>query len=326
MKLRHWEEPNDPINQEHLRLGLPPVEAEVIEAGHHPVLRLFAWLAGFMLLFASGYLLSVLHQQYPAWENWWGVVSQTLQNSTFWQAVGVGLLAQTVDGALGMAYGITSTSFLMMVGHSPLVASASVHVAEVFTTGASGLSHLKMKNVDRALFLRLLIPGISGAVLGVWLLSKVNGALIKPIIAGYLILMGLYVIHKAFRKKPILHHPPRHVAKLALLGGWLDSTGGGGWGPVVTTHLLAAGASPRTTIGSVNFAEFFLTFITAFAFIFFVDNEPWMVIFGLVIGGVFAAPFASLLTRALPTKSLLIIVGSLISVVSSFNLYQSFFK
>jgi uncharacterized membrane protein YfcA len=229
-----------------------------------------------------------------------------------------------VDGALGMAYGITSTSFLMASGATPAVASASVHIAEVFTTGISGISHIKLGNVDRKLFLRLLIPGMVGATFGAWLVSSINAAAIKPWISVYLFLMGLYIVSKVFRTIKSRHDEPRHVAKLGLFGGFVDAVGGGGWGPVVTTTLVGTGHNPRMTIGSVNLAEFFLTFVSAMVFALLVEEGPWPVVAGLVVGGLFAAPFAALLTRHLKTKSLLLMVGTVISGISLFNLYRAF--
>jgi len=228
-----------------------------------------------------------------------------------------------VDGALGMAYGITSTSFLLATGRSPAVASASVHIAEVFTTGVSGISHIKLGNVNKSLFLRLLVPGMVGAAAGAWVVSTVDGAAIKPFIAAYLLLMGLYVISKIFRKIKPRREEPKHVAKLGLFGGFVDAAGGGGWGPVVTTTLVGTGNDPRMTIGSVNLAEFFLTFISAGVFAMLVDENPWVTVAGLVVGGMFAAPFAAMLTKRLHTKALLALVGSVIVLISAFNIYKA---
>ena len=223
-----------------------------------------------------------------------------------------------------MAYGVTSTTFLLATGVSPAVACASVHIAEVFTTGVSGISHVKFGNVNKNLFLRLLIPGITGAVLGAILLSSIDGKAIKPYISAYLLLMGIYIISKVFRKIQAAKHEPKHVAKLALFGGFVDSVGGGGWGPVVTTTLVGSGHNPRVTIGTVNFAEFFFTFASAIAFSMLVGDGPWPIVAGLVLGGLFAAPFAAYLCKKLHARTLLIMVGMLISLVSIFNLYKSF--
>ncbi|MEQ1837296.1 MAG: sulfite exporter TauE/SafE family protein [Candidatus Nitrotoga sp.] len=323
MKLRDPDLEDNPVNAEHAELGIPPVEAAVLHPGDHPILKMAMWLAVFMLIAAVGYLGSRFFSEngIAGSEN---LIIETLRSEIFWSAVAVGLLAQVIDGALGMAYGITSTTFLLASGVSPAVASAGVHIAEVFTTGVSGISHVKLGNVNKKLFLRLLIPGITGAVVGAVLLSSIDGKALKPYISAYLLLMGLYIISKVFRKIKAAKQEPKHVAKLALFGGFVDSVGGGGWGPVVTSTLVGSGHNPRETIGTVNFAEFFLTFASAIAFSLLVEDGPWPIVAGLVLGGLFAAPFAAYLCKKLHARTLMVMVGVLISVVSIFNLYKSF--
>jgi uncharacterized membrane protein YfcA len=322
MKIRNLDLTENVINAEHEALGLPPVEDEVSHPSNHPVLRIAVFAVVFLLIATLAYLASRLfngHHSASGME----LISQTVTGDAFWKAVAVGLLAQTVDGALGMAYGITSTTFLLMSGASPAVASASVHIAEVFTTGISGISHVKLGNVNKNLFLRLLIPGMIGAVTGAVVVSKIDGSVLKPFVAGYLFLMGLYIISKVFKKIRTNKEEPRHVAKLGLLGGFVDAVGGGGWGPVVTTTLVGTGQDPRTTIGSVNLAEFFLTFTSAMVFALLVEEGPWPTVAGLVVGGLFAAPFAAVLTRRLSTRVLLMMVGTVISLVSVYNIYRA---
>lgn len=325
MKLRDLESYDSPLSAEHRRLGLPPLERSVERIALAPTgsraVAAAVWLSAAMLAVLTVYLMVRLFSNGTLGAR--GLIVQALSDTTFWSAVGVGLLAQVIDGALGMAYGITSTTFLMASGVSPAMASASVHVAEVFTTGVSGIAHAKLGNVDKRLFLRLLIPGIVGALVGAYLITSVDGAAIKPYVSAYLILMGVYILTKVFRKRRSNGSEPKHVAKLALFGGFIDTVGGGGWGPVVTTTLVGRGHDPRTTIGSVNFAEFFLTFASAGAFVALVGFGPWMIISGLVIGGLFAAPLAAYLCRRLQINTLLVLVGSLIIAVSAFNLYKS---
>jgi uncharacterized membrane protein YfcA len=250
------------------------------------------------------------------------LIDQTLSDKMFWSAVAVGFLAQAIDGALGMAYGITSTTFLLSAGASPAMASASVHIAEVFTTGVSGVSHARLGNVDKKLFLRLLVPGTVGAVLGAVLVTQIDGKIMKPFISAYLLLMGVYILSKVWRKIKPRTGEPKHVGKLALLGGFVDSAGGGGWGPVVTTTLVGSGSDPRATIGSVNFAEFFLALAGAASFTLLIGSGVWVLVLGLVIGGLFAAPFAAMMTKKLSSRVLLILVGTLISAISAYNLYK----
>jgi hypothetical protein len=254
-----------------------------------------------------------------------GPVAETLQGTAFWSAVAVGLLAQLVDGALGMGYGVTAASFLLTLGASPAVASASVHIAKFFTCGVSGIAHAKYGNVDRRLFVRLLVPGALGAVAGVVLVTHVDAGLMRPYVAAYLLFMGVYILAKAWRRLRRRQSEPRHVGKLALFGGFVDAIGGGGWGPVVTSTLVGSGSDPRTTIGSVNFAEFFVTLATATSFTLLAVEGTWPVVAGLVAGGVLAAPFAAHLCRKLNPRPLLVLVGLLITLLSLHALHRALF-
>lgn len=232
----------------------------------------------------------------------------------------VGFLAQMIDGALGMAYGVSSNTFLLSLGIPPAAASASVHMAEVFTTGVPGFSHWKLGNVDWKLVRRLLLPGVVGGALGAYLLTSIDGDIIKPYIAVYLLVMGGVIVYKAFtivpRHKPDGYHGPR-ISLLGLFGGFCDAIGGGGWGPVVTSTLVARGKNPRMTIGSVNFSEFFVTLVQSILFVLTLSVwEYWQIILGLLVGGVIAAPIAAKLAQKLPLKALMIFVGLLIIVLS----------
>jgi uncharacterized membrane protein YfcA len=231
----------------------------------------------------------------------------------------VGFAAQMIDGALGMAYGVSSNTFLMSLGIPPAAASASVHMAEVVTTGVSGISHWRLGNVDWGLVKRLLIPGAIAGGVGAYLLSSFDGNILKPYISGYLLIMGIVILVKAFNHKertPTGVHTAR-VSALAVVGGFFDAIGGGGWGPIVTTTLVARGKDPRLTIGSVNFSEFFVTLTESVVFIISLSfGEYWQIILGLLIGGAIAAPFAARMTKKLPVKALMILVGTIIIVLS----------
>lgn len=227
-----------------------------------------------------------------------------------WYVV-IGFCAQLVDGALGMAYGVTATSLLLGAGVPPVVASATVHAAECFTTGASAVSHHAFGNIDKALFRRLLLPGIVGAAVGAYLLSVLPGDAMKPWISGYLILMGLVVLAKAFGEFP----PKRvtsHLQPLGFVGALLDAIGGGGWGPIVASTLLARGSEFRITVGSVNAVEFFVTLTASLTFILTIGLGYWPVILGLALGGVAAAPLGAWLVKRVPVKPMMVLVGLLI--------------
>lgn len=235
----------------------------------------------------------------------------------------VGFVAQMVDGAIGMAYGLTATTVLLGTGVSPAVASACVHAAEVFTTGASGLSHWRLGNIDRRLVLRLMVPGMVGGAIGAYVLTSLPGDLLRPWIAGYLLILGGVILWKALRPRPLEVSPPRHVGVLGFFGGMLDAIGGGGWGPMVASTLLGAGGAPRTTIGSVNIAEFFVTLVISATLIGALGTLPWEIFAGLVIGGVIAAPFAALATKHLPNKALMVLVGGVVVLLSSRSLIMA---
>lgn len=236
----------------------------------------------------------------------------------------VGFAAQVVDGALGMAYGVTATSVLMSVGVSPAAASASVHVAEVFTTFASGVSHQLFGNIRRRIFRPLVIPGVLGAVLGAYILSSLPGEKLKPFIAVYLLLMGMRILWKARKELQEQQMKKHRLSLLGFVGGFLDAVGGGGWGPVVTSTLLAKGHDPRITIGSVNLAEFFVAFAASFTFILTIGLGHWQIIVGLLIGGVLGAPLAAYVCKIIPAKKLMVIVGVLIILLSVRTLYFVF--
>ena len=230
--------------------------------------------------------------------------------------VAVGLVAQMVDGAIGMAYGVASSTVLMSMGIPPATASACVHAAETFTTAASGASHWRLGNIDKRLVWRLAIPGMIGGIAGAYLLSIIDGNVIKPYVAGYLLLMGFFIVWKAVKTEIGNSEPPEQVAPLGLIGGFLDSIGGGGWGPIVTSSLIGQGTTPRYAIGSVNLAEFFVTAAISGTFFLTIGLELWPIISGLILGGVIAAPFAAYATKHLPDKALMIIVGGVVILLS----------
>ena len=226
-----------------------------------------------------------------------------------------GFVAQLIDGALGMAYGVSASSLLMFFGVPPAATSATVHAAECLTTGASALSHHAFGNIDKTLFKRLLIPGVVGAIVGAYVLSNFPGDAIKPYISAYLILMGIVIIVKAFRK-----FPPRdvvtHLAPLGFFGAFVDAIGGGGWGPIVASNLIARGNDVRITVGSVNAVEFFVTLAASVTFILTMGLTNWPIIAGLAVGGVVAAPIGAWACKHVPTKPFMIFVGLLVIALS----------
>ena len=240
--------------------------------------------------------------------------------------IAVGFLAQLVDGALGMAFGvITNTMLVSVLGVAPARASASVHLVESFTTCASGLSHVLHGNVDWRLFRRLTIPGVIGGVIGAYLLSNIDGAIAKPFVMTYLVIIGFYLLWRALRmRRDHAHCDARFVAPLGLVGGFLDAAGGGGWGSVVTSNLLAQGTEPRRTIGTVNAAEFFVTVTVSASFMATIGISAFSIAtIGLVAGGLVAAPFGAMLAKKIAARKLMLIVSVLLIATSSFSLYRA---
>jgi uncharacterized membrane protein YfcA len=237
--------------------------------------------------------------------------------------VAIGFAAQVVDGALGMAYGVTASSLLLGVGVAPAVSSATVHAAECFTTGASALSHHTFGNIDRKLFRRLLLPGMVGAATGAYLLVQLPGEKIKPWIAGYLLLLGIVIIAKGFREI-VSKRVTTHLIPLGFFGALVDAIGGGGWGPVVATNLLARGNEARLTIGTVNAVEFFVTLTASLVFLVTLGVSHWQIVAALALGGVAAAPLGGWLVKHLNPRYLLIVVGLLVVGLSLRTLYQHF--
>ena len=238
--------------------------------------------------------------------------------------IGVGFAAQLVDGALGMAFGVISNTLLVgVLGVPPAQASQRVHVVECFTTATSGISHLLHGNIDGKLFFRLLIPGVIGGVAGAYVLTSLHAEVVKPLVLAYLSGVGVYLLWRGLFYPPKLREA-KLVAPLGLVGGFLDAAGGGGWGPVVTSNLLIQGADPRKVVGTVNSVEFFLTLTISAAFIYhlgFADMAGATL--GLLIGGVAAAPLGAWAAKHFPPKTMLILVGVVLSLTSGYGVYRA---
>lgn len=238
--------------------------------------------------------------------------------------MGVGLLAQTVDGALGMAYGVTSSTLLLYLGMAPAVVSASVHAAEVATTGVSGISHGYFGNIDRGLLLKLALPGALGGILGAYFLSNIDVPWLRPFIAAYLLALGVFLLYRAWKnRRPPAIVEPRNTRRLAVTAGFLDAVGGGGWGSLTTTHLIAQHLPPRIAIGTANAAEFFVSLAISLVFLVTLGVSHTEVVLGLLIGGVIAAPFAAWLAKHMPARLTTGLVGGLVVVLSLINLWKA---
>lgn len=277
--------------------------------------KLFARIAGVLAILLAGHLLFTLIPLTTIWSSTADLIG-SLEVDFLYYMLG-GFIAQMIDGALGMAYGVSATTFLLSFGVSPAVASMSVHTSEIFTSGVSGFLHLRFGNVNNKLFKTLLIPGVIGSILGAYVLTEFENynAYIKPIVGIYTLILGIIIIYKVVRKR-INRKKVKHVGWLASAGGFLDAIGGGGWGPVVSSTLISRGKSPRMVIGSVNLAEFFVSLASSFTFFTLIGGAHWQIFTGLILGGVCAAPIAAYLSQKLNVKAMMLLVGIVVIIVS----------
>ncbi|WP_374164554.1 sulfite exporter TauE/SafE family protein [Arcticibacter sp. MXS-1] len=274
-------------------------------------------------IFALGFILlgSVIASYYPLKHLLFALQTFAVNldlDASFGLMLLAGFVAQLVDGALGMGYGVISTTMLLSTGLNPAAISGSIHTAEMFSSGASGFSHYRFGNINKKLFRTLLIPGILGAVAGALLLSYLGeeyGKWLRPALSVYTLLLGLRILLNAFKKKSE-SRKVRHAGWLAGAGGFLDSFGGGGWGPLVTSTLISKGKTPRYIIGTVSLTEFFVTLGSALTFFIVLGTSHIETIAGLIIGGVLAAPLAAKLTGKLKTRTMLVGVGVLVILSS----------
>lgn len=286
---------------------------------HFSFKKVFGYIASVFGIMLAGHLLFTIIPLETIWSKT-GQLASTLDIDFVYFMIG-GFIAQMIDGALGMAYGVSATTFLLSFGVSPAVASMSVHTSEIFTSGVSGFMHLRFGNVNNKLFKTILVPGVIGAILGAYILSECENysSYIKPIVSCYTFFLGVIIIYKVIKKRKE-RKKLKHVGWLAGAGGFLDSIGGGGWGPVVSSTIIATGKNPRMIIGSVNLAEFFISLASSFTFFMTIGTSHWQTFVGLILGGVCAAPIAAYLSSKLNVKAMLLMVGIIIIIVSLRNI------
>jgi uncharacterized protein len=250
-------------------------------------------------------------------------------NYLFYWMLLVGFFAEIVAGSMGMGYGVICTTILLILNVPPPVISASIHSAESFTSAAGTISHWQLGNINKKLAKALAIPAIIGAVIGALALSYVGeryAKITKPFIAVYTMYLGIRILQNAFQKKETNQKKkPTKITVLGLIGGFIDSFGGGGWGPLVTGTFIKNGHTPRYVIGSSTFAKCILTVASAITFIFTIGIHHWNIIAGLLIGGIITAPFSAMLTSKLPVKKMFVAVGIVVIAMSLITIYRAIF-
>jgi len=252
-------------------------------------------------------------------------------NHLFYWMLLVGFLAEIVAGSMGMGYGVICTTILLMLNVAPPIVSASIHSAESFTTAAGSISHFKLGNVNKKLTKALAIPAVIGAVIGALALSYLgerDAKIMKPFIAAYTMYLGIRILMNTFKRKPAAKKKVQkktNITALGLAGGFIDSFGGGGWGPLVTGTFIKNGRTPRYVIGSSTVAKFILTITSAITFVFTLGIQHWNIVAGLLIGGIITAPFSAMLTAKLPTKKMFAVVGVLVIIMSLITIYRALF-
>jgi uncharacterized protein len=250
-------------------------------------------------------------------------------NYLFYWMLLVGFFAEIVAGSMGMGYGVICTTILLILNVPPPIISASIHSAESFTSAAGTISHWQLGNVNKKLVKALAIPAVIGAVIGALALTYVGeryAKITKPFIAAYTMYLGIRILQNAFKKKDADQKKKKtNITALGLIGGFIDSFGGGGWGPLVTGTFIKNGHTPRYVIGSSTFAKCVLTVASAITFIFTIGIHHWNIVAGLLIGGIITAPFSAMLTAKLPTKKMFVVVGCVVIIMSLITIYRAIF-
>lgn len=236
----------------------------------------------------------------------------------------IGFTAQLIDGSLGMAYGITANALLLSLGIFPAQASASIHIAEVATSGISGITHYGFGNVDIKLVKKLIVPGTIGAVAGAFMLVWLPVQIMKIAVCIYLAVMGGIILYKVFQRRPSEEQHPHRVIPLGLFGGFFDASGGGGWGTIVTSTLVAKGSVPRLAVGTVNLAEFFVALSSSMIFIAALPTINWSIALGLALGGAVAAPISAYFAHIIPARTFMVLIGFTIILLSAYTIISVF--
>ncbi|MDF3078122.1 MAG: siroheme synthase [Sphingobacteriaceae bacterium] len=275
-------------------------------------LKVTLWTSAFVVAVIA---LVVLWNYHPSFK---GFVERL--SPTFYYFLAAGFVFAMIDGAIGMSYGVTSTSFALAMGVPPASASTAVHLSEILSCGIAGYIHNKMGNINKKLFWLLLIPGIAGAVVGAFLLSSLEhySDYTKPLVSLYTLILGWVILNKAISLKPKSKGDKKikNIRVLGFGGGFIDAVGGGGWGSIVLSSLIAGARNPRTSLGTVKATRFFIAMLSSLTFIVMLHDIHWDAVAGLIIGSAVASPIAARVSNRISVKSIMIAVSIIVMLVS----------
>jgi siroheme synthase-like protein len=284
----------------------------------------FNWLIWCSIIASIGITISAFYFRNPDFQSFAQAISPT-----FYYFLAASFIFAMIDGAIGMSYGVTSTTFSLTMGIPPATASMGVHLSEIMSNGIAGWMHYRMGNVNWRLFKLLLIPGIIGAVLGAYILSSLEhySVYTKPVVSLYTLILGCVILSKAFKgKHKRTDKKIKHISLLGFGGGFIDAVGGGGWGSIVLSSLIAGGRSARFSLGTVKLSRFFIAMMSSLTFITMLNHGgQWEAVFGMIIGSALASPIAAKVSNQISTKAIMISVAVIVILISLYSIWK-FFK
>jgi len=279
-----------------------------------PVKKNFIWLIWSAIILSIAIAIAALWLKQPNFK----VYVESI-NPIFYYFLGAGFVFALIDGAIGMSYGVTSTTFSLSMGIPPASASMGVHLSEIMSNGIAGWMHYRMGNINWKLFKLLLIPGIIGAVTGAYLLSSLEhySQYTKPFVSLYTLILGLVILSKAFKTGVLKSSQKiKRISLLGLGGGFIDAVGGGGWGSIVLSTLIAGGRHPRFSLGTVKLSRFFIALMSSITFFTMLNSHHWEAVAGLVIGSAIASPIAAKISNKISAKAIMIAVAVIVILIS----------
>jgi siroheme synthase-like protein len=283
--------------------------------------RNFKWLLWGTILLSIAIVVTVFWYKEPEFQ----VYLQEINPAFYYFLIG-GFIFALIDGAIGMSYGVTSTAFSLSMGVPPASASMGVHLSEILSNGIAGWMHYRMGNINWKLFRLLILPGILGAVTGAYLLSSLEhySHYTKPLVSVYTLILGGVILSKAYqaKQKKNTDKKIKKIGFLGLFGGFIDAVGGGGWGSIVLSSLIAGGRSPRFSLGTVKITRFFIALMSSLTFITMLNGAHWEAVAGLVIGSALAAPIAARVSNKISVKTIMVSVGIIVILVSLKSIFS----